>query len=141
MSLLQPEQEDQMSGTHELPFLPSSLFHSQLVREGIPPFMALTIPRGSFRKHSYGGHSTLSSNQSFSRGIQISNQQGSVQTPSQEQRAWKPLSPLLPSHKWSTSRSSPQFYRRDWPKKLLKQHVNHYHRWSHSFIHQETKVS
>ena len=93
------------------PFWPSSLFRSQLVKEGedfllqkdtskdsqgFAPYQNKPFcgshkkKRGSYRKRSYGGNSSQSRNQSSSR------LQGSFSTSPQGTWAWKPLPPVTP---------------------------------------------
>ena len=88
MTLLQPHLGDtRCQQLRNLPFWPSSLFNSQLVKEGedfllqkgtskdakcFGPYQNKPFhgphnkKRGSYRKHPYGGKSSQSSNQSFS---------------------------------------------------------------------------
>ena len=76
MTLLQPHLgETRCQELRNLPFWDSSLFKSQLVKEGEDFLLKKgnykphnNKKRGSYRKHHYGGNSSQSSNQSFSSG-------------------------------------------------------------------------
>ena len=103
------------------PFWPTTLFKSQLVKDGedflpkkgtsknsqgFAPYQNKPFrgphhnkKRGSYRRRPYGGNSSQSSNQSFSstRGKpNFRGSRGSFSTPEQGTRAWKPLLPMTP---------------------------------------------
>ena len=123
MTLLQPHLgETRCQELRNSPFWHSSLFKSQLVKEGedfllkkgtskdsqgFGPYQKKPFrgphnkKRGSYRKRPYGGNSSQSSNQSFSSGRRKPNFRGSrgrfrPHNRRQEARAWKPLSPMTP---------------------------------------------
>ena len=97
ITLLQPQLGDtRHQELRNSPFWHSSLFKSQLVKEGedfllkkgtskdsqgFGPYQKVLTTRGSYRKCSYGGNSSQSSNQSFSSGRGKPNFRGSRDQP------------------------------------------------------------
>ena len=120
MTLLQPQLgETRCQELRNSPFWHSSLFKSQLVKEGedfllkkgtskdsqgFGPYQNKPFrsphnkKRVSYRKRPYGGNSSQSSNQSFLRKgeTKLQRLQGLFSTPQQGARAWKPLPPMTP---------------------------------------------
>ena len=121
MTLLQPHLgETRRQELRNSPFWPSSLFKSQLVKEGedlllkkgtskdsqgFGPYQNKPFrgphnkTRGSYRKRPYGGNSSHSSNQSFSSGRGKPNFRGSrghFRPHNRGPGAWKPLTPMTP---------------------------------------------
>ena len=156
MTLLQPHLGDsRRQELRNLPFWPTSLFKSQLVKDGEDFLLKKGTPkdsqgfgpyqnkpfrgthhnkkRGSYRKCPYGGNSSQRSNQSFSSGggNRTSKAPGVVfETP-----------PPNDSFQ-STSRRSPPFFQKKLAhKQMLRQRVKHYHQWLRSSIHLKTKFS
>ena len=166
MTLLQPQLgETRRQELRNASFWPSSLFKSQLVKEGEDfllkkgtskdsqgfrpyqnkPFRGPHKKRGSYRKHPYGGNSSQSSNQSFSSNRGKQNFRGS------RGRFWphnRGRGHGNPSSQWflqslhqSTSRRAPPFFqKRLASKQLFIQRVKHYHQWLRTAIPLKTKL-
>ena len=136
MTLLQPHLGDSRhQNLRNLPFWPTPLFRSQLVKDGEDFLLKKGSPkdsqsfqpyqnkpfrgphhnkkRGSFRKRSYGGNSSQGSNQLFSSVRGKSNNRG------------------FRGHFRPYSRG----------RGLFRQCVKHYHQWLRSSIHLKTKFS
>ena len=119
MTLLQQHLgETRCQDLRNLSFWDSSLFKSQLVKEGedfllkkgtskdsqgFGPYKLFRGPhnkkRGSYRKRPYGGNSSQSSNQSFSSGrgkLNFRGSRGRFRPHNRGARAWKPLFPMTP---------------------------------------------
>ena len=121
MTLLQPHLgEMRRQELSNSPFWQSSMFKSQLVKEGedfllkkgtskdsqdFTPYQNKPFrdphnkKRGSYRKRSYGGNSSQSSNQSFSSGrgkLNFRGSRGHFRPHNRGTRAWKPLPPMTP---------------------------------------------
>ena len=163
MTLLQPHLGE--TRRQELALLNSSLFKSQLVKEGedfllkkgtskdsqgFGPYQNKPFrgphnkKRGSYRKRPYGGNSSQNSNQSFSSGRGKLNFRGSRGHFWPHNRGWGRGNPspqwLLKSLSQSTSRRSPPFFQKRLAnKQMFIQRVKHYHQWLRTAIPFKTK--
>ena len=164
MTLLQPQLgETRRQELRNSPFWHSSLFKSQLVKEGkdfllktgtskdsqgfgpYKPFHGShNKKRGSYRKRPYGGNSSQSSNQLFSSGRgkpKFRGSRGSFRPHNRGRGRGNP-SPqwLLQSFPQSTSRRSPLFFQKRLAnKQMFIKRVKHYHQWLCTAIHFKTK--
>ena len=166
MILLQPHLGDMRhQELRNSPFWPSSLFKSQLVKEGedfllkkgtskdaqgFAPYQNKPFhghhnkKRGSYRKRPYRGNSSQSNNHSFSSARGKPNFKGSKGhfRPHSRGRGLGNPSPqcLFKSLTQSTSRRSPPFFQKKLAnKQMFKQRVKHYHQWLRFSILFKTK--
>ena len=160
MTLLQPHLgETRCQELRNSSFWDPSLFESQLVKEGEDfllktgtskdsqgfapyqnkPFRGPHKKRGSYRKRSYGGNSSKSSNQSFSSGRGKPNFRGSSGRFRPHNRGRGRGNPssqrLLQSLTQSTCRRSPPFFQeRLANEQMFSKRVKHYHQWLRTAI-------